>query len=96
MQMFRPTFHSFLMLCINGSCMLFVIWKTIECIQHYVEIPIGTKLRMKRSADLPFPDITVCGKFRLESKTWFGVVTNYTDYFNHTYLNEICDMLVHT
>ena len=92
--MFRPTFRSFLMFWINGSCMLFVIWKTIECIQHYVEIPIGTKLRMKRSADIPFPDITVCGNYGTEISLFTfgfggGVKTNY---FNHTYLKEICGM----
>ena len=89
MQSFENTFRSFLIVCINVSCMLFVIWKTTECIQTYADAPIGTKLGMKKSADLPFPDITVCGNYETEEKKFIGAVTQF---FNNTYLREICEM----
>ena len=89
MQSLETTFRSFLIVSINFSCMVFVTWKTIECIQTYVDGPIGTKLGMKKSADLPFPDITVCGNYGTEEKKFIGAVTQY---FNHSYLREICEM----
>ena len=88
MQSFEKTFRSFLIVCINVSCLLFVIWKTTECMETYMDVPIGTKLGMKKSADLPFPDITVCGKYGTEIALFYAV----TQYFNNTYLKEICDM----
>ena len=67
--------------------MLFVIWKTIECIQTYADVPIGTKLGMKKSADLPFPDITVCGNYGVGQSKQKGTVTQF---LNNTYLQQIC------
>ena len=91
MQSFHTNFRSFFMVCINVSCMLFVIWKTTECIQTYVDAPTGTKLGMKKSADLPFPDITVCGNYGAKESKFKGTVFG-TEYFNYTYLREICKM----
>ena len=90
MQPFENTFRSFLIVCINLSCMLFVIWKTTECIQTYVDVPVGTKLGMKKSTELPFPDITVCGNYGTK-KVFFGKYS-ITQYFNNTYLEENCNM----
>ena len=89
MQSFEKIFRSFLIVCINVSCLLFVIWKTTECMQTYVDVPIGTKLGMKKSTELPFPDITVCGNYGTEKVLFFYTVTQY---FNHSYLREICEM----
>ena len=55
-----------------------------------MDVPIGTKLGMKRSADLPFPDITVCGSFGKEKLLFVGL--GKTLYFNQTYLKENCEM----
>ena len=90
MQTFENTFRSFSIVCINLSCMLFVIWKTTECIQTYVDVPVGTKLGMKKSTELPFPDITVCGNYGTK-KVFFGKYS-ITHYFNNTYLEENCNM----
>ena len=87
MQSFHTNFRSFFMVCINVSCLLFVIWKTTECMETYMDVPIGTKLGMKKSADLPFPDITVCGNYGTEEKKFIGAVTQF---FNNTYLQQIC------
>ena len=87
MQSFEKTFRSFLIVCINVSCLLFVIWKTTECMETYMDVPIGTKLGMKKSADLPFPDITVCGNYGVEETKLKGTVTHF---FNNTYLQQIC------
>ena len=54
-----------------------------------MDVPIGTKLGMKKSADLPFPDITVCGNYGAKESKFKGTVTQY---FNYTYLREICNM----
>ena len=84
MRLFHPTFRSFLLVCVNGFCLGFVIWKTIECVNYYMDKPIGTKLGMKKSTDLPFPAITICGKF--------GMDMIMAQYFNETYLKEKCDI----
>ena len=64
-------------------CLGFVIWQTIQCIKNYIDKPIGTKLSIKKSADLPFPAITVCGKFGVNL---FG----FGHHFNETYLKKNC------
>ena len=56
-----------------------------------MDVPIGTKLGMKKSADLPFPDITVCGNYGAKESKFKGTVFG-TEYFNYTYLREICKM----
>ena len=83
MRLFHPTFRSFLLVCVNGFCLGFVIWKTIECVNYYMDKPIGTKLGMKKSTDLPFPAITICGKFGMDTRA---------HYFNESYLKEKCNI----
>ena len=62
---------------INGACLAFVIWQTIQCIAKYIDKPQGTAISMKKSANLPFPDVTICGKeMRL----------------NETYLQNVCGL----
>ena len=68
---------------INGFCLGFVIWQTIQCMTKYIEKPKGTEISMKQSMDLPFPAITVCGSFgkdRLEFDLGF----------NSTHLQNFC------
>ena len=60
MQAFQSNARTFLFICVNGSCLGFVIWQTIHCINTYIEKPIGTRLKMEKSTSLPFPAITVC------------------------------------
>ena len=90
MQSFHTNFRSFFMVCINVSCLVFVIWQSVQCIQHYVDAPIGVTLNLKKTADLPFPDITVCGSFGKEKLLFVGL--GKTLYFNQTYLKENCEM----
>ena len=68
-----------LSLWINGFCLGFVIWQTIQCMKKYIEKPKATEMSMKLSTDLPFPAITVCGSF---GKDMYG----YDLGFNSTYL----------
>ena len=59
MQLVLKKVRKIFMICINVSCLVFVIWQTVQCIQHYVDAPIGVTLDLKKTPDLPFPDITV-------------------------------------
>ena len=61
MQTFQSNIQIFLFVWINGACLGFVIWQTMNCICTYIEMPIGTRLKMDKSTALPFPAITVCG-----------------------------------
>ena len=72
-----------LSLWINGFCLGFVIWQTIQCMKKYIEKPKATEMSMKLSTDLPFPAITVCGSFE---KDEYGEDKG----FNLTYLQDIC------
>ena len=67
---------------VNGMCIAFVIWQTIGCVTKYVEKPQGARIQMKKSSDMPFPDITICGAFGKFGKTIYG--------FNGTYLQQYC------
>ena len=73
--------QSFFLVCVNGSCLAFVIWKTWQCITTYNSQPVGTRLSLEESGGLPFPAITVCGKFGNEWKS-----------FNKTYLENVCNI----
>ena len=68
----KKIFRSFTSLSywVNGFCLAFVIWQTIKCMTKYIENPKATEISMKKSANLPFPAITLCGSF---GKTWYGI-----------------------
>ena len=90
MQLVLKKVRKFFMICINVSCLVFVIWQTVQCIQHYMDAPISVTFDLKKTADLPFPDITVCGSFGKEKLLFVGL--GKTLYFNQTYLKENCEM----
>ena len=70
---------------INGVCLAFVIWQTIQCIAKYIDKPQGTAISMKKSANLPFPGITICGSFgKDEEGDEMGL--------NETYLQNVCGL----
>ena len=73
MEALQSNLRIFLFICINGACLGFVIWQTMNCIKTYIEMPIGTRLKMDKSTALPFPAITVCGT---------NIMIRYDDKFN--------------
>ena len=75
----KRVFFTILKFCVNGMCIAFVIWQIIECLTKYAEKPQGTRIEMKKSSQVPFPNITICGKFGKSLKD-FG--------FNNTYLQN--------
>ena len=80
----KAVFFAILSFCINTFCFSYVIYQSIQCITKYVDGPQGTKVSLKKSADLLFPSITICGKFGKD---------NYDvhDYFyNNTFLEDVC------
>ena len=89
-----PGFHlnirTCMFVCINGSCLGFVLWQTIKCINAYIEKPIGTRLKMDKSTALPFPAITVCGTnimIRYDEK--FNKFEELI-YYDTNYLKDTC------
>ena len=68
---------------INGFCLGFVIWQTIQCMTKYIEKPKGTEMSIKLSKNLPFPAFTVCGSF---GKHGHGIDKG----INYTYLQDVC------
>ena len=74
MELFRP----FLLICVNGFCLGFVIFQIIECIETYNEKPIGTRMSIEKSADIIFPTFTICPKFGTNS------------HYNQSHLEGIC------
>ena len=70
---------------INGACLAFVIWQTIQCMEKYIDKPQGTAISMKKSANLPFPDVTICGSF---GKDEYGNEMG----LNITYLQNVCGL----
>ena len=69
----------------NGVCLGFVIWQTMKCMTRYIEKPKGTEISMKKSANLPFPDVTICGSFgKDEDGDEMGL--------NETYLQNVCGL----
>ena len=81
MQFLLPQkiFQSFSLICVNGFCLGFVIWRTWQCVKNYQDHPVGTRLSLEESASLPFPAITVCGRHSGK----FGWTS-----FNETYLEK--------
>ena len=78
---FLRTFIS-LSFLFNGFCLGFVIWQTMKCMTKYIAKPTGSDISMKKSTDLAFPAITVCGSF---GKFDYGM-----EGFNETYLQNVC------
>ena len=84
MKVFHPIkFKKFLLHGINVSCLGFVIWQINQCMTKYIQKPQGTAVSMKKSANLSFPTISVCGSF---GKNRFG----YDVGLNETYLQNVC------
>ena len=51
----------------------------------YIDKPQGTAISMKKSANLPFPDVTICGSFgKDEDGHEMGL--------NETYLQNVCGL----
>ena len=80
---FKKFFKTFVLYGINVSCLVFVIWQTIQCVTKYIQKPQGTAVSMKKSANLSFPAISVCGSF--------GKYSLGNDMgLNETYLQSVC------
>ena len=77
---FKKPFQKFISYLITGSCLIFVTWQTIKCMTKYIQKPQGTTVSMKKSANLSFPAITVCGL----SENDVGL--------NETYLQNVCGL----
>ena len=92
MQVHYSHFRTFLFVCVNGACLGFVIWQTIKCINSYIEQPIGTMLKMKKSSVLTFPAIAVCGCYSEHNFDYnFEMVYEYS-YFYKQDLKKTCDI----
>ena len=92
MQALYSNVRTFFFVCINGSCLGFVIWQTIHCINTYIEKPIGTRLKMEKSIALPFPAITVCGYHSdMKYDENFNMVYKSV-YFETKYLANTCNI----
>ena len=59
----KTVFFTILKFSVNGMCIAFVIWQIIECLTKYAEKPQGTRIQMKKSSQVPFPNITICKGF---------------------------------
>ena len=79
----KQIIRTILLYFVNGSCLAFVIWKTVQCIKTYHEHPVGTRLSLEESANLPFPAITVCGMFGEEQQG---------EPFNKSFLEKNCNI----
>ena len=66
-----------ILLCIvNGFCLGFVIYQTINCAAKYIEKPQVTKVSLKESRELPSsPAITICGQSEQE-KFYNSIICN--------------------
>ena len=46
---------------ISLACFAFVFWQSVQCIEKYIENPIGTKLSLQRTSEIhKFPALTIC------------------------------------
>ena len=84
MKTFLRTFIS-LNHWINGVCLAFVIWQTIQCIAKYIDKPRGTAINLKKAANLSFPDVTICGSF---GKDKYGREMG----LNESYFQSVCGL----
>ena len=97
MQGSHSNFRVFLLICVNGSCLGFVIWQSMKCINTYIEKPVGTRLNAEKSTDLPFPAITVCGRVldgyhhEMDSENNLVRVEDF-HYYDINYLENTCDI----
>ena len=80
---FKKDIRKFLSYGINLSCLGFVIWQIIQCMTKYILKPQGTTVSMKKSANLPFPTISVCGSFGKD-------MDGHDMGLNETYLQNVC------
>ena len=55
---------------------------------NYIDEPKGTTVSMKKTAQVAFPAITVCGSSTFSKKSTEEEEEYF--HFNHTYLNETC------
>ena len=79
--------RTFLLYFVNGMCLAFVTWQTIQCFTKYLQKPQVTIVSMKESAELlHFPAITVCGSFG----TYVNEYENLEMGFNPKYLKDNC------
>ena len=98
MQGSHSNFRAFLLICVNGSCLGFVIWQSMKCINTYIEKPVGTRLKAEKSTDLPFPSITVCGRekdimdYHREWSDGLMVKVFNFHYYDTYYLENTCDI----
>ena len=53
---------------------------------NYIDEPKGTTVSMKKTAQMAFPAITVCGSSAFSKK----LTEEEYFHFNQTYLNETC------
>ena len=83
-NIFKNSCQKFKSYLITGSCLGFVIWQTIQCMTKYIQRPQGTTISMKKSSNVSFPTITICGS--LERK---NLVENDLG-LNETYLKDVC------
>ena len=81
---FKKSFKEFISYLITGSCLGFVIWQTIQCMTKYIQRPQGTTITMKKSANVSFPTISICGSFERKN-----LVENDVG-LNEAYLKDVC------
>ena len=81
---FKKSYQKFRSFLIFGSCLGFAIWQTIQCMTKYIQRPQGTTISMKKSANVSFPTISICGSFERKN-----LVENDLG-LNEAYLKDVC------
>ena len=75
---FKQIFRTILLSLVNGACLSFVIYQTVNCTTKYINKHQVTIVSLKESHELPSsPEITICP---------FGFNNNW----NKSYLEDIC------
>ena len=75
----QQNFRTILLYLVNGLCLSFVIYQTINCTTKYIDKPQVTIVSLKESHELPSsPAITICPKF------------GRSKLLNTSYLEDIC------
>ena len=82
---FKKVIRIFVLYGINLSCLGFVIWQINQCMTKYIQKPQGTAVSMKKSANLSFPTISVCGSFGKD-------MDGHDMGLNETYLQNVCGL----
>ena len=59
---------SLLTFTVSFFSFVFVMWQVTNFFARYIQKPEGTKLSIEKTADLPFPAITICNypRYNLE------------------------------